>query len=135
MIRYTLDDSLFLSLSRSLSLSLALSLSPSLSITLSLSHSLSLSLSLTHSLSRDLVRSVTQMLMDMGKTVFTEDFERPFLDSSTQYYTMWTETRISACSTPEYLKNVDTRIQEEAERVKTCEILRKSRRCKDAVRE
>jgi hypothetical protein len=98
--------------------------------------------------------------MDMGKTVFTEDFERPFLDSSTQYYTMWTETRISACSTPEYLKNVDTRIQEEAERVKvcvcvyacvcvcvytriqeeaervkTCEILRKSRRCKDAVRE
>jgi cullin 3 len=60
------------------------------------------------------------MLMDMGKTVFTEDFERPFLDSSTQYYTMWTETRISACSTPEYLKNVDTRIQEEAERVKAC---------------
>ena len=75
------------------------------------------------------------MLMDMGKTVFTEDFERPFLDSSTQYYTMWTETRISACSTPEYLKNVDTRIQEEAERVKSCEILKKSRRCKDAVRE
>jgi hypothetical protein len=96
------------------------------------------------------------MLMDMGKTVFTEDFERPFLDSSTQYYTMWTETRISACSTPEYLKNVDTRIQEEAERVKvcvcvcvcvytriqeeaervkTCKILKKSRRSNDAVKE
>ena len=69
---------------------------------------------------RDLVRSVTQMLMDMGKTVFAEDFERPFLDSSQEYYTMWTESRISACSTPEYLKNVDTRIQEEAERVKAC---------------
>jgi len=69
---------------------------------------------------RDLVRSVTQMLVDMGKTVFTEDFERPFLESSQAYYTMWTEIRISACSTPEYLKNVDTRIQEEAERVKAC---------------
>jgi cullin 3 len=69
---------------------------------------------------RDLVRSVTQMLLDMGKTVFTEDFERPFLESSHNYYQMWTEARISSCSAPEYLKNVDTRIQEEAERVKAC---------------
>jgi len=69
---------------------------------------------------RDLVRSVTQMMLDMGKTVFTEDFERPFLESSQLYYTMWTETRIATFSTPEYLKNVDTRIQEEAERVKAC---------------
>ena len=69
---------------------------------------------------RDLVRSVTQMLLDMGKAVFTEDFEQPFLTSSDQYYQMWTESRISNCSTPEYLKNVDNRIQEEAERVKAC---------------
>jgi len=69
---------------------------------------------------RDLVRSITQMLSEMGKAVFVEDFERPFLESSQYYYSTWTETRILSCSTPEYLKNVDTRIQEEAERVKAC---------------
>jgi hypothetical protein len=40
IIRYTLDDSLFLSLSRSLSLSLALSRSLSVSLSLALSHSI-----------------------------------------------------------------------------------------------
>ena len=69
---------------------------------------------------RDLVRSVTQMLFDMGKTVFAEDFERPFLESSQNYYQLWTESRIASDSTPEYLRNVDARIQEEAERVKAC---------------
>ena len=69
---------------------------------------------------RALVRSVTLMLMAMGKTVFEEDLERPFLDSSQQYYIVWGETRIAACSTPEYLKHADRMIQEEAERVMAC---------------
>mmetsp|Transcript_45047 Transcript_45047/g.107378 ORF Transcript_45047/g.107378 Transcript_45047/m.107378 type:complete len:745 (-) Transcript_45047:96-2330(-) len=69
---------------------------------------------------RDLIRSITQMLKDMGDVVFAEDFEQPFKAASQEYYMVESVQLISTSSTPEYLRKVEVRLQEEAERVKAC---------------
>mmetsp|Transcript_51346 Transcript_51346/g.125176 ORF Transcript_51346/g.125176 Transcript_51346/m.125176 type:complete len:748 (+) Transcript_51346:224-2467(+) len=69
---------------------------------------------------KDLIRSSTQMLMEMGKDVYHEDFEVPFLKASEEYYRVESEAYITANGCPEYLKKVEERLQEEAARVSAC---------------
>jgi len=69
---------------------------------------------------RDLIRSTTQMLLDMGKNVYAEDFEKPFMDSSKQYFMVQSQQMISSSSMPEYLRQVEAKLHEEGERVTAC---------------
>jgi len=69
---------------------------------------------------RHLIRSTTQMLVDMGKLVYTEDFEKPFVESSQHYYMLEAERLVSSSSAPEYLRRVESRLNEEADRVTAC---------------
>ena len=69
---------------------------------------------------RDLVKNSTQMLMEMGKDVFHEDFEKPFLKSSEDFYRVESDKFINSNGCPEYLKKVEKRLQEEQDRVGAC---------------
>mmetsp|Transcript_9527 Transcript_9527/g.18629 ORF Transcript_9527/g.18629 Transcript_9527/m.18629 type:complete len:744 (+) Transcript_9527:126-2357(+) len=69
---------------------------------------------------RNLIRCTTQMLLDMGKVVYAEDFERPFVESSQHYYMVEAQRLIQASSTPEYLRRAEQRLNEEADRVTAC---------------
>eukprot|EP01104_Vermistella_antarctica_P018565 TRINITY_DN6925_c0_g1_i1.p1 TRINITY_DN6925_c0_g1~~TRINITY_DN6925_c0_g1_i1.p1 ORF type:complete len:734 (-),score=196.01 TRINITY_DN6925_c0_g1_i1:99-2300(-) len=69
---------------------------------------------------RRLVKSVTQMLVDVGvnsRAIYEEDFEKPFLDSSAEFYRGEAQRFIGENSCSEYLKKVEARLREEAERV------------------
>eukprot|EP00961_Rhodomonas_salina_P226784 3066427-Rhodomonas_salina.2 len=60
------------------------------------------------------------MLLDMGKLVYAEDFERPFIESSQHYYMLEAERLVASSSTPEYLRRAELRLNEEADRVTAC---------------
>uniref|UniRef100_A0A7S0Z679 Cullin family profile domain-containing protein n=1 Tax=Hemiselmis tepida TaxID=464990 RepID=A0A7S0Z679_9CRYP len=69
---------------------------------------------------RDLVKNSTQMLMEMGRDVFHDDFEVLFLKSSEEFYRIESENFINANGCPEYLQKVERRLQEEQDRVGAC---------------
>jgi len=71
--------------------------------------------------SRPLLKSVTQMLVDLGinsRQVYEEDFEKQFLEVSANFYKAESNNFISTNSSSEYLKKVERRLNEEVERVK-----------------
>uniref|UniRef100_A0A7S0ECD9 Cullin family profile domain-containing protein n=1 Tax=Hanusia phi TaxID=3032 RepID=A0A7S0ECD9_9CRYP len=69
---------------------------------------------------RDILRSISQMLQELGKSVFHQDLEKPFIESSQQYYMVQSESLITGSSTPEYLRYVEAKLSEESERVASC---------------
>jgi len=69
---------------------------------------------------RALVRSVTQMLIDLGinsRIVYEEDFEQPFLEASTYFYHLESLSFLGASSCSDYLRKAESRMKEEIERV------------------
>jgi cullin 3 len=68
-------------------------------------------------INRSLMRSTTKMLMDLGSSVYQDDFERPFLEVSASFYSGESQKFIECCSCGEYLKKAQQRLDEEAERV------------------
>jgi len=69
---------------------------------------------------RALLKNITQMLVDLGinsRTVYEEDFERHFLDTSANFYRHESQAFIAENSCSEYMKKVDLRLKEEMERV------------------
>lgn len=66
---------------------------------------------------RNLVRSSTKMLIDLGLPVYQEEFERHFLSSSSKFYKQESQELVSISSCPEYLKHAQRRLNEEVERV------------------
>eukprot|EP01105_Mastigella_eilhardi_P010313 TRINITY_DN2407_c0_g2_i1.p1 TRINITY_DN2407_c0_g2~~TRINITY_DN2407_c0_g2_i1.p1 ORF type:complete len:748 (+),score=248.08 TRINITY_DN2407_c0_g2_i1:140-2383(+) len=69
---------------------------------------------------RSLLKSVTQMLVELGvnnRTVYEKDFERPFLESSAAFYRVESQDFITCNSCPDYMKKVEQRMKEEMERV------------------
>ncbi|KAK1609054.1 hypothetical protein QYE76_032727 [Lolium multiflorum] len=68
-------------------------------------------------INRSLMRSTTKMLMDLGSSVYQDDFERPFLEVSASFYSGESQQFIECCACGEYLKKAQRRLDEEAERV------------------
>ncbi|RWS04386.1 cullin-3-A-like protein [Dinothrombium tinctorium] len=67
------------------------------------------------------VRNACQMLMQLGidsRSVYEEDFERPFLQQSAEFYKLESQKFLAENSASVYIKKVDQRIAEEAERAK-----------------
>lgn len=68
-----------------------------------------------------LIKNACQMLMVLGinnRWVYELDFERPFLTQSAAFYTMESQKFLSENSASVYIKRVEARITEEAERAK-----------------
>lgn len=68
-------------------------------------------------INRGLMRNVIQMLMDLGSSVYQEDFEKPFLDVSADFYRLESQQFIECCDCGDYLKKAEKRLNEEIERV------------------
>eukprot|EP00854_Cymbomonas_tetramitiformis_P023528 gene23528-28485_t len=66
---------------------------------------------------RALVRCITKMLMDLGTQVYCEDFERPFLEASADFYKVESQEYIASSDCPAYLKKAEQRLNEETARV------------------
>eukprot|EP00727_Mastigamoeba_balamuthi_P013771 m51a1_g9016 putative cullin c (746) ;mRNA; r:171252-174367 len=69
---------------------------------------------------RSLLKNLTQMLMDVGvnsRTVYEEDFEKAFLESSAHFFRKESQDFIEVNSCSDYMKKVETRIKEELQRV------------------
>lgn len=68
-----------------------------------------------------LIKNACQMLMVLGinnRWVYEKDFERPFLTQSAAFYAMESQKFLSENSASVYIKRVEARITEEAERAK-----------------
>ncbi|KAG9159786.1 hypothetical protein Leryth_007796 [Lithospermum erythrorhizon] len=68
-------------------------------------------------INRGLMRNIIKMLMDLGPSVYEEDFEIPFLSVSADFYRVESQQFIECCDCGEYLKRSETRLNEEIERV------------------
>lgn len=68
-------------------------------------------------INRGLMRNIIKMLMDLGSFVYQEDFEKPFLDVSADFYRGESQQFIECCDCGEYLKKAEKRLNEEIERV------------------
>ncbi|KAL8200691.1 hypothetical protein R6Q59_003665 [Mikania micrantha] len=68
-------------------------------------------------INRGLMRNVVKMLMDLGSSVYQEDFEKPFLVVSADFYRGESQLFIECCDCGEYLKKAEKRLNEEIERV------------------
>jgi len=71
-------------------------------------------------INRGLLKSITQMLIDLGvnsRAVYEDDFEKPFLDTSSTFYRVESQEFIESNSCSDYMKKVEARIKEELERV------------------
>lgn len=67
------------------------------------------------------IRHACQMLIELGiesRTVYQEDFEQPFLQESAEFYKMESQRFLEQNSVSAYIKKVEMRINEEAERAK-----------------
>eukprot|EP01114_Cavostelium_apophysatum_P003635 TRINITY_DN1368_c0_g1_i2.p1 TRINITY_DN1368_c0_g1~~TRINITY_DN1368_c0_g1_i2.p1 ORF type:complete len:736 (-),score=233.08 TRINITY_DN1368_c0_g1_i2:74-2281(-) len=71
-------------------------------------------------INRGLIKNITQMLIDLGinsRTVYEDDFEKSFLESSSNFYRMESQDFIAVNSCSDYMRKVEARIKEELERV------------------
>jgi len=68
---------------------------------------------------RQAVKNTCQMLMVLGvesRSVYEEDFEKPFLEQSAEFYRLESQKFLAENSASVYIKKVEQRINEEAER-------------------
>eukprot|EP00250_Pteridium_aquilinum_P009541 c18739_g3_i1 orf=2-844(+) len=68
-------------------------------------------------INRGLMRNVTKMLMDLGPSVYQEDFEKPFLEAASGFYKLESQEFIECCDCGDFLKKAEKRLNEEIERV------------------
>ncbi|GAB2297208.1 hypothetical protein Dimus_031321 [Dionaea muscipula] len=68
-------------------------------------------------INRGLMRNIIKMLMDLGPSVYQEDFEKPFLEVSADFYRAESQQFIECCDCGDYLKKAERRLNEEIERV------------------
>ncbi|XWS34082.1 hypothetical protein CRYUN_Cryun21dG0008600 [Craigia yunnanensis] len=66
---------------------------------------------------RGLMRNIIKMLMDLGSSVYQEDFEKPFLEVSAEFYKGESQKFIECCDCGNYLRKSEIRLNEEIERV------------------
>ncbi|EFJ43865.1 hypothetical protein VOLCADRAFT_83034 [Volvox carteri f. nagariensis] len=65
---------------------------------------------------RGLIKSVTQMLVELGHQVYVEDFEKPFLAAAAEFYRTEAHAFITTSDCPDYLRKAEQRLHEEQER-------------------
>ncbi|XP_010257125.1 PREDICTED: cullin-3A-like isoform X2 [Nelumbo nucifera] len=68
-------------------------------------------------INRGLMRNIIKMLMELGSSVYQEDFEKPFLEVSSNFYSLESQQFIECCDCGDYLKKAERRLNEEMERV------------------
>ncbi|CAK9233536.1 unnamed protein product [Sphagnum troendelagicum] len=68
-------------------------------------------------INRGLMRNITKMLVDLGPTVYQEDFERPFLDAASDFYRVESQQFVETCDCADYLRKAEKRLNEEIDRV------------------
>lgn len=68
-------------------------------------------------INRGLMRNIIKMLMDLGPSVYQEDFEKPFLEVSADFYRAESQEYIECCDCADYLKKAERRLNEEIDRV------------------
>ncbi|KAI4352586.1 hypothetical protein L6164_006823 [Bauhinia variegata] len=68
-------------------------------------------------INRGLMRNIIKMLMDLGLSVYQEDFEKHFLEVSADFYRLESQQFIECCDCGDYLKKAERRLNEEIERV------------------
>ncbi|XP_019185705.1 PREDICTED: cullin-3A-like [Ipomoea nil] len=68
-------------------------------------------------INRGLMRNVIKMLMDLGSFVYQEDFEKPLLEVSGDFYRVESQQFIESCDCGDYLRKAEKRLNEEIERV------------------
>jgi len=71
-------------------------------------------------INRGLLKNITQMLIDLGvnsRTVYEEDFEKHFLETTATFYRVESQEFIASNSASDYMRKVSGRIKEEMERV------------------
>ncbi|KAI3931340.1 hypothetical protein MKX01_040257 [Papaver californicum] len=68
-------------------------------------------------INRGLMRNITKMLMDLGSSVYQEDFEKLFLEVSANFYSVESQQFIESCDCGDYLKKAERRLNEEVDRV------------------
>mmetsp|Transcript_70308 Transcript_70308/g.187332 ORF Transcript_70308/g.187332 Transcript_70308/m.187332 type:complete len:620 (+) Transcript_70308:94-1953(+) len=69
---------------------------------------------------RNLLRSMTFILFEIGKDIYAEDFEKPFKEEMQLFYAYESQAFLEANSCPDYLKKVEARLREEYDRVHSC---------------
>eukprot|EP01126_Amoeba_proteus_P042960 TRINITY_DN4684_c0_g1_i2.p1 TRINITY_DN4684_c0_g1~~TRINITY_DN4684_c0_g1_i2.p1 ORF type:complete len:679 (-),score=112.16 TRINITY_DN4684_c0_g1_i2:419-2371(-) len=75
-------------------------------------------------INRLLIKNITQMLVDLGspgikqRSVYEEDFEVQFIESSRKFYRTESQSFISSNPAAEYMKKIERRLNEEMDRVK-----------------
>lgn len=67
---------------------------------------------------RNLIKAVTVMLVDLGHSVYVDDFERHFLGAAADFYKKEAAECIASCDCPDYLRQAEKRLLEEQERCK-----------------
>ncbi|KAH9609527.1 hypothetical protein KSS87_023476 [Heliosperma pusillum] len=68
-------------------------------------------------INRGLMRNIIKMFMDLGPSVYQEDFEKSFLEVSANFYQVESQQFIESCDCGDYLKKAERRLNEEIERV------------------
>ncbi|XP_071702046.1 cullin-3A-like [Rutidosis leptorrhynchoides] len=68
-------------------------------------------------INRGLMRNIVKMLMDIGSLVYQENFEKPFLIVSADFYRAESQFFIESCDSGKYLMKAEKRLNEEIERV------------------
>ncbi|WJX65599.1 Cullin-3A [Trifolium repens] len=68
-------------------------------------------------INRGLMRNLIKMLMDLGLSVYQNDFEKHFIEVSKDFYCGESQKFIESCNCGDYLKKAERRLNEEMERV------------------
>ncbi|OZJ05319.1 hypothetical protein BZG36_01568 [Bifiguratus adelaidae] len=73
------------------------------------------------SIDRSTLKAVTNMLLSLpddksNDSVYVVDFEKAFLQTSSEFYKIESQMLISQCDAPQYMKKVEKRLNEEQER-------------------
>ncbi|KAJ1399717.1 Winged helix-like DNA-binding domain superfamily [Sesbania bispinosa] len=68
-------------------------------------------------INRGLMRNIIKMLMDLGLSVYRDDFEKHFLEVSANFYCLESQKFIESCDCGDYLKKAERRLNEEMERI------------------
>ncbi|KEH41032.1 cullin-3A-like protein [Medicago truncatula] len=63
------------------------------------------------------IRNITNMLMDLGPSVYVQEFENPFLQLPAEFYRAESQKFIECCDCGDYLKKAEMRLNEVIDRV------------------
>ncbi|CAK9214419.1 unnamed protein product [Sphagnum troendelagicum] len=68
-------------------------------------------------INRGLMWNITKMLVDLGPSVYQDDFERPFLDAASDFYRLESQQFIETSDCADYLRKAEKRLNEEIDRI------------------